>query len=167
MRRSLTVSLVAVILIAVGALAATVASGQSPRLGLDLQGGASVVLHPSRKVSSGVLNQAKDIVSNRVNGLGVSEPETVVQGGDIVVSLPGVKNAQRVFDILGQTAQLRFRPVLSTLPPEDKSAATTTTVAGAPPSSTQPAQIPSTPVEEDDRAPSDEEAAFTTGPLAR
>src|SRR5438477_591320 len=103
------------VLLAVGAFGATLAFGKPPKLGLDLQGGASVVLHPTRKVGSGVLNQAKDIVSNRVNGLGVSEPETVVQGGDIVVSLPGVKNAQRVFDILGQTAQLRFRPVLSTL----------------------------------------------------
>jgi len=163
-RRGLAVSLLGIVVLSVGAFVATLAFGRLPKLGLDLQGGASVVLHPSRKVSSGVLNQAKDIVSNRVNGLGVSEPETVVQGGDIVVSLPGVKNAQRVFDILGQTAQLRFRPVLSTLPPEDKSAATTTTVAGAPPSSTQPAQIPSTPVEEDDPTqtvifPTDEKAS--------
>ena len=47
MRRTMIISLSAILLVAVVALFASVASGSSPRLGLDLQGGASVVLSPT------------------------------------------------------------------------------------------------------------------------
>ena len=55
MRRSLVISLVGIVLIAVVGLGATLAAGNHPLLGLDLQGGASVVLKPVTPVSTGVL----------------------------------------------------------------------------------------------------------------
>jgi preprotein translocase subunit SecD len=122
-RRSLTVSLVAVVLIAVGALTATILSGQSPHLGLDLQGGASVVLQPKNKVRSGTLDQAIEIIRSRVDALGVAEPEIQRQGNAIVIQLPGVKNQKRALQIVGQTAQLLFRPVIQTLPASETPAA--------------------------------------------
>jgi len=138
MRRSLTVSLVAVFVVAIGALGATLLTGNTPQLGLDLQGGASVVLQPRNKVPSGVLDQAIEIIRNRVDALGVAEPEITRQGDSIIVSLPGVKNTDRALEVVGQTAQLLFRPVVQQLPSEPTATTTTTsttstTVEGAPP----------------------------------
>lgn len=127
MRRPLILSLLAVLVVAGGAMAATVATGRSPRLGLDLQGGAAVVLRPEKKVPSGVLNQSIEIIRNRVDALGVAEPEISRQGDNIIVQLPGVKNTRRALDVVGQTAELRFRPVLDpNVPPEQQGGPPTT-----------------------------------------
>jgi len=158
MRRSLTVSLVAVIVIALGALTATLLSGNTPQLGLDLQGGASVVLQPHTKVDSGVLDQAIEIIRNRVDALGVAEPEITRQGSSIIVSLPGVKNKDRALQVVGQTAQLLFRPVVQQLPAESAptsstSSTTSTTLEGAaaaPPTTVPVDPSKTTPPEEDD-----------------
>jgi preprotein translocase subunit SecD len=137
MRRSLVVSLVVVVLIAVGSLAATLISGNTPQLGLDLQGGASIVLQPHTKVSSGVLDQAIEIIRNRVDALGVAEPEITRQGTSIIVSLPGVKNKDRALQVVGQTAQLLFRPVVQTLPAD----VPTTTSTSSPSTTTPPTTV--------------------------
>ena len=125
MPRKLVISLVAILLVATAALGATVVSGNSPQLGLDLQGGASVVLKPRNEVPSGVLDQAIEIIRSRVDALGVAEPDITRQGDSIIVQLPGVANTDRAVEVVGQTAQLYFRPVTQELGPEP--AATTTT----------------------------------------
>ena len=112
MRRPLVLSLVGILIVAGAAMGATLATGRSPQLGLDLQGGAAVVLKPVRKAPSGVLNQSIEIIRNRVDALGVAEPEISRQGDNIIVQLPGVKNTKRALEVVGQTAELRFRPVL-------------------------------------------------------
>jgi preprotein translocase subunit SecD len=170
MRRSAHVSLLAMVALAVGALAGTLAAGNTPQLGLDLQGGASVVLKPTRKVSQSILDQSIAIIRNRVDALGVAEPDISRQGSNIIVQMPGVKNRDRALAIVGQTAQLRFRPVLqaglpieaapattTTAPTTTTSPASTTTAKGAtttttPPSTTsttKPAQIPTTSRDQD------------------
>ena len=128
-RRATLISLFVIVILAIGGLAATLAAGNAPQLGLDLQGGASVVLRPNRKVGNDILNQSISIIRNRVDALGVAEPDVSRQGSNIVVQLPGVKDQKRALSIVGQTAQLRFRPVISELPPEAN--ATTTTVKKA------------------------------------
>jgi preprotein translocase subunit SecD len=161
MRRSPVYSLIAVFVLAIGALAATLISGKSPQLGLDLQGGASVVLQPRQKVPQGVLDQAIEIIRNRVDALGVAEPEITRQGSSIIVSLPGVKDRERALEVVGQTAQLLFRPVIQQLPAEPTATTTTstppttsTTVEGVPPSpttTTVPVDVnATTPPEQDD-----------------
>jgi preprotein translocase subunit SecD len=110
-------SVVLVLAVALGSLVATVASGSSPQLGLDLQGGAAVVLQPTTKVPASVLDQAIEIIRNRVDALGVAEPDISRQGSSIIVQLPGVRNRDRALEVVGQTAQLFFRPVLEALPP--------------------------------------------------
>jgi preprotein translocase subunit SecD len=113
-------------------LIAVFATNTTPQLGLDLQGGISVVLAPKGKVKSDTLGQAVKIIRSRVDSLGVAEPEVSRQGNNIIVNLPGVKDRARAIDLVGQTAELRFRPVLATLPPEaSPSASTTTTAPGA------------------------------------
>lgn len=120
------------LLVAVGGLAATLLTDTSPQLGLDLQGGVSVVLAPKSKASTDALGKAVEIIRSRVDSLGVAEPEISRQGGNIVVDLPGIKNPDKARDIIGRTAELRFRPVLRALPAfgQKTDAVTTTTAAG-------------------------------------
>ena len=118
-----------IIVLAIASLAATIISGNAPQLGLDLQGGAYVVLQPDRRVDEGVLSQSVEIIRSRVDALGVAEPDISTQGQSIIVQLPGVKDQARALEIVGQTAELRFRPVLQGLPPD--TTATTTTTAPA------------------------------------
>ena len=115
MRRQL-VYVIGIVAVAVAGVVYTVVAGNEPLLGLDLQGGASVVLEPTRAAEPDELDVAVEIIRNRVDGLGVAEPEISTQGGNILVQLPGVNEQQRALDLVGQTAELRFRPVLSVLP---------------------------------------------------
>ena len=143
MRRKILLPLVLILVVAYGGLIATLVSGNSPELGLDLQGGVSVVLAPTGDASGDQLDQSLAIIRERVDALGVAEPDITRQGDAIVVQLPGVKNRDRALALVGQTAELRFRPVLQTAPfPEDEVAsaqeqadaevgATTTTTAPA------------------------------------
>jgi preprotein translocase subunit SecD len=131
MRKWQVVSLIAIVVVAIAGLVATISLGYSPRLGLDLQGGASVTLLPKGNVSSDSLDQAVQIIRSRVDALGVAEPEITRQGDAIVVNLPGVKDQDRALSIVGKTAELRFRPVLQVLPPADTSTSTATTAPGA------------------------------------
>ncbi len=153
MRRGLVASLAVIVLVAGGSFAAVLVSGTAPELGLDLQGGASVVLRPSRPVSDGVLDQSIEVIRNRVDALGVAEPDISRQGKNVVVQLPGVRNRDRALELVGQTAELRFRPVLgpalglSQVEPADdaetgpttvEEEATTTTTAVPPTTTTLP-----------------------------
>ena len=84
------------------------------RLGLDLQGGVQLVYEarPTKQqptVNQEALDRAVDIMRDRVDSLGVAEPELQRSGKDqIDVSLPGVKNADRAADQVGTTAQMYF-----------------------------------------------------------
>jgi len=125
MRRSHWISLLIVVGVAVLSLAYVVGTNKTPKLGLDLQGGASVVLQPKHKVKSGVLNQSIEIIRSRVDSLGVAEPDISRQGNAIVVQLPGVKNKERALGIVGQTAQLLVRPVIREVKENEETVPTT------------------------------------------
>ena len=111
-RRSMIVSLVLTLAIGFGSLATTLSFGWGPKLGLDLAGGLSVVYKPATHASKAQMQEVVTILSNRVNGLGVSGAQVNLQGKDVVVSVPGVTDARAVLAAVGQTAQLLFRPVL-------------------------------------------------------
>jgi preprotein translocase subunit SecD len=127
----------------------TLASGNQPLLGLDLQGGISIVYEPVGKSTSDGLNVAVDIIRSRVDGLGVAEPEISRQGSNIVVDLPGVANRDKARRIVGKTAELRFRPVLAQVPLAEKvTPTTTTTVPGATTTTADPSTTTTVPVGE-------------------
>ena len=71
-----------------------------------------MVLSPVGNYKADALDVAVDVIRNRVDSLGVAEPEISRQGNDIVVDLPGVKDRCKAERLVGQTAELRFRPVL-------------------------------------------------------
>ena len=109
-------SLLGILALATGLLVGNLVTHQQPLLGLDLQGGVEVVLRPvpdESEVTPEALDQALEIIRNRVDALGVAEPDITRQGGNIVVQLPGVDDQDRAIALVGQTAELRFRPVLA------------------------------------------------------
>ena len=122
------VSLALTIIISFGALIATLSMGWSPKLGLDLAGGLSVVYKPATATSTANLQEVVTILSNRVNGLGVSGAQVNLQGKNVVVSVPGVQNARQILADIGQTAQLLFRPVICQTSIATKKAKTVTSL---------------------------------------
>ncbi len=112
MNRRLLASLIGILLVAVVSVGLTVASGDTPSLGLDLQGGASITLQPEGEYDAVALEVAVEIIRSRVDAIGVAEPEIIRQGDTVVVNLPGVKDQQRALDIVGRTGDLQLRPVL-------------------------------------------------------
>ena len=121
------------------------------KLGIDLQGGTRVTLtartpdgsRPSREA----LSQAQQIISARVNGLGVSGSEVVVDGDNLVITVPG--NDGNEARNLGQTARLYIRPVLNSMPaqsaePKPAPRQPAGTPPGAPPGGPAPGEPPPT-----------------------
>jgi preprotein translocase subunit SecD len=169
--RGLIASLVVVALL-VGASVAGLLSNTRPLLGLDLEGGLSVVLEAPRGTDEGVMEKALERIRGRVDALGVAEPDIALVGGNLIqVQLPGLggqgkvarqgaqycvtsstgrslgcfnelaaaqarakaQSVQRVLQIVGQTARLEERPVVSPegiLTPADPNYATTAFTTG-------------------------------------
>jgi preprotein translocase subunit SecD len=139
MRRNYLTPLITIVVLAIAAISTTLAVGNKPTLGLDLQGGASVVLQAKGVYKSEAIDKAKEIIRSRVDALGVAEPEIARQGDAIIISLPGVSDQDKALSIVGKTAELRFRPVLRTMQADENipqidfaklSATTPTTVVG-------------------------------------
>jgi preprotein translocase subunit SecD len=114
--RRLLASVIATTLVCFGTLGLALGMGWSPHLGLDLEGGLSVVFKPAHPVSNSTLQNVANIMNLRVNALGVSQPNITTQGGDVVAQIPGAKNAQQILTTIGTTAQMYFRPVLCGAP---------------------------------------------------
>ncbi len=92
----------------------TIRDKLTPSLGLDLQGGTTVTLKAVRpggkNPDKAQLEQARQIIENRVNGSGVGEFEVITEGGNsIVINVPG--HDDEGVKKIGQPAQLRFRQV--------------------------------------------------------
>jgi SecD/SecF fusion protein len=89
------------------------------RLGLDLEGGMHLVLEVDKSELSDeeaedATDRALEIIRNRVDQFGVSEPSIQKQGSErIVVQLPGVQDAMQAKNLIGQTALLEFKLVRS------------------------------------------------------
>ena len=99
----------------IAAIGAVVAFGffRTPTLGLDLQGGLELVLEAQaprgREITDEDMNRSVEIIRERVDKLGVAEPEIRRQGeNQIAVDLAGVFDPTRAAAIVGQTAQLQF-----------------------------------------------------------
>ena len=120
------------VLAVVYALAFFTGNKHSPKLGLDLQGGTQVTLEAKTEngqaPSPEAMNQAREILLQRVNGAGVSSAEVVTQGtSTLIISVTG-ENADKAKD-LAQTAQMLFRPVVNAFPVSPAVAPSTTGTA--------------------------------------
>ena len=88
-QRSFWVSLVLVGLLALGAVALFL-TGTRPVLGLDLEGGVSVILSAPEGTPDTVMNQALENIRNRIDAFGTAEPLLFVTGNTIEVQIPGL-----------------------------------------------------------------------------
>ena len=115
MKRNFFVRALAAALFSWLLLGGLIAAGDTPKLGLDLRGGFSVVLEAPEGTDPEVMSKAVEIMRQRIEGLGaVQEPEISVQGDNsILVQLPGVENRERALEAVGTTGTLSFRPVLA------------------------------------------------------
>ncbi|MGH3727088.1 MAG: protein translocase subunit SecD [Mycobacterium sp.] len=93
-----------------------------PKLGIDLQGGTRVTLTArtpdGTKPTREALTQAQQIINARVNGLGVSGSEVIIDGDNLVITVPGNDGSEA--RNLGQTAKLYIRPVLQVVEAQPK-----------------------------------------------
>ena len=117
----------------------------SPKLGIDLQGGTRVTLTArtpdGSKPTREALDQAQQIIAARVNGLGVSGSEVVIDGDNLVITVPGNDGTQA--RSLGQTARLYIRPVVGQpIPVEAVTKKPDGTPNAAPPGAPPPAGAP-------------------------
>ena len=118
-------SLIGIVVITAGLLLWTILAGNTPLLGLDLRGGVEVVLQPAddpfnltQADNADNVERAAEIIRRRVDAIGVAEPDITVQemnvaGQDvfgIIAQMPGIEDQQRAIELVGQTAELRFRP---------------------------------------------------------
>lgn len=122
--RTSLIALTVVMLALIGLLAWGAGRGSTdwtPRLALDLEGGTQMVLTPrlqgedaGQDITQEQLDQAVEIIRQRVDGSGVSEAEVTTQGGsNIVVSMPGAPDSA-TRELIQTSAQMSFRPVLLT-----------------------------------------------------
>lgn len=88
-----------------------------PKLGLDLRGGAQLTLQAKinpeqgiNEITPRIMETAKFVVEQRINGLGVSEATILLSGNNqLIVQLPGVNDPAQAERVIGTTAQLDFR----------------------------------------------------------
>jgi preprotein translocase subunit SecD len=128
--RRLWAVLILFTVVVTGAFAANIVANNTPSLGLDLQGGASVTLTPIGEFEVGALDAAVEVIRRRVDSIGVAEPEIIRQGNTVVVNLPGVKNQDEALALIGRTGAVEMRPVLNIVQQEAIEETTTTTIAG-------------------------------------
>jgi preprotein translocase subunit SecD len=173
--RALSVILIALVALTGGIF---LAGQTTPRLGIDLAGGISITLeasaHQANAINKSNMNIAKGIIQQRVNGMGVSEAETQIQGSkDIIVNIPKGVNADEAERQVGKTAQLYFRQVLAedsgkpaAAPTPTGSAKSTPTGTASPKATTGgSATTPTSPATPSSKATSSKQGRAVTGAL--
>lgn len=117
-----------------------------PKLGLDLRGGTTITLTATGSdgtIDSERLEQARSIIQQRVDSLGVGETEVTTSGDrQIIVAVPNVEQEQLI-SLVGQTAELTFRAVYQT--EASTVVASDTTTPTATPSATSTASATTSP----------------------
>ena len=140
-RRRLWTSLIGIVLVAVAALGINLGLRNTPVLGLDLQGGVSVILRPEGAASDDDLIVIRDLIRDELETKGIAEPDVRVEGSNVVVDLPGVKDQEEALDAADVSGIVTFRPVLqcgfgdpneSPTDSTEPAASTTTTVPPGP-----------------------------------
>lgn len=118
--RGHVISVVFVLVLVAASLAGFLFGGLRPQLGLDLVGGVSVILTAPPGTPSPVLDRSLETIRERVDRVGVAEPDITLQGElNIQVQIPraGGRSQQRLLELIGRTARLEFREVLETISP--------------------------------------------------
>jgi len=100
--RGLWISIIAIGLIMALSISAFAANRLRPLLGLDLQGGVSVILSAPEGTAADTMNTALENIRNRVDAFGVGEPDITLSGTTIEIQIPGLSDStveQRTTDL--------------------------------------------------------------------
>ena len=169
-RRLLTIFLL--LALGYGALVAGSVTGRAsltPGLALDLEGGTQIILTPTTSDGSEItdqdVDQAIEIIRQRVDASGVAEAQISRQGGqNIVVSLPGTPS-QETLELVRTSAVLYFRPVIrilrgsaSAIAQARNQAAAKAAASASPEASAEPSTEPTTPAPDAESTESTEPA---------
>lgn len=114
-----------VVIVVLAALATVFPLSGKINLGLDLKGGAHIVLQARGTAENAVTEDSIDrllaVLRNRVDQYGVAEPVIQKEGRDrVIVDLPGIQDPDAALELIGKTAELEFRSVMeatSAMPP--------------------------------------------------
>jgi preprotein translocase subunit SecD len=143
-RRRLWISVAAIIGVAIVVLGLNLGFGNTPALGLDLQGGLSVILAPTRGATGDDLLVIRDLIRDELERRGIAEPDVRVEGPNIIVDLPGVRDQRDALDAVDVAGIVTLRPVFQCVAGPEPGASTTTTPGSGPPGSTTPGSTPGT-----------------------
>lgn len=132
-QRRLVLALSGLLVVVLASLGGNLAAGNTPALGLDLQGGVAVTQEPVGEYNTESLDVAVERIRERIDALGVAEPEIIRQGDAVVVNLPGVDNQDEAIRLVQVTGAVLLRPVLAAVPlAEDDGTGSTTTSSDGP-----------------------------------
>lgn len=95
-----------------GLLTYSVSTGNTPVLGLDLQGGLSVIYATEEPAEHDQLIIVRDLMRGQLEDFGIAEPDVRVEGENIIVDLPGVDDQDSAFDALQVSGIVTLRPVV-------------------------------------------------------
>lgn len=119
---ALWASLLAIVVGSALLLTINLVGDRTPVLGLDLQGGVSVILAPTEPAADDDLLVIRDLIRDELERLGIAEPDVRVESSNIVVDLPGVRDQREAVEAVDVAGIVTLRPVLqcfATAPDED------------------------------------------------
>lgn len=122
------------VVIIAGLLGFNVITNNTPILGLDLQGGLSVIYRTTEPATDDDLIVIRDLMRGQLEDFGITEPDVRVEGENIIVDLPGVSDQESAFGALDVSGIVTLRPVLAC----QAATPTGSTVPGSQPDDTAP-----------------------------
>jgi preprotein translocase subunit SecD len=137
-RRRLWASIIAIVGVAAVVLGLNLAFGNTPALGLDLRGGLSVILRPTEGASGDDLIVIRDLIRDELERRGIAEPDVRVEGPNIIVDLPGVRDQRDALDAVDVAGIVTLRPVFQCFAGPEPGESTTTGPGGTAPGTTTP-----------------------------
>ena len=123
-RRRLWISLVGIVTVTIALLAVNLIAGNEPVLGLDLQGGISVVLSAEEGATAEDLDGIRDLIRDELEGRGIAEPDVRVEGENVIVDLPGVRDQREALDAVDVAGIVQLRPLMQQCTPPVEDVAT-------------------------------------------
>jgi preprotein translocase subunit SecD len=150
--------LLGIVIAAAALLVANLALGNTPVLGLDLRGGVSVILASTEGAGDDDLIVIRDLIRDELEQRGIAEPDVRVEGSNVIVDLPGVKDQQDALDAVDIAGIVTLRPVLQcaiTSDPTDTGPANSTGSDGS-------TVVPSASVAPGDTSPTSADSSVTT-----
>jgi preprotein translocase subunit SecD len=137
-RRRLWISLIGIVVVTLVLLVANLIARNEPVLGLDLQGGISVVLATEEGANAGDLEAIRDLIRDELEQRGIAEPDVRIEGENIVVDLPGVRDQRDALDAVDVAGIVQLRPVVSPCTPPVEETPSTSEPESAEPAASVP-----------------------------